>query len=237
MARPEDLPEWATGADAEIVAPPSEVISRGWTAIKVPFQWLNHWFHNVFKWLEWLDAREQQITSDVATVAGSVETHNHNGILSARLPLSSISDITSGVFLLNFAEFDAGDEPVIVSWIKIRNMISATIARDTIILNFPMLVKLGGATDLFISSTGTDNPSIPEGLRPTASASNIYSVHVVNGLTLCPGAVVITSGGVVSFSRLSVGSSHVEYDSTFTPSTDKGWCAFTIMYNNDVDLS
>ena len=53
-------------------------------------------------------------------------------------PLSSISDITSGVFLLNFIEFDAGDEPVIVSWIKnIWNTISAIIARDTIILNFP----------------------------------------------------------------------------------------------------
>ena len=53
MARPEDLPEWATGADAEIVAPSirsyfkrvdsNQFLSNGLTIGSTTFKWLE-WF-------------------------------------------------------------------------------------------------------------------------------------------------------------------------------------------------
>jgi hypothetical protein len=57
MARPSELPEWASGGSAQVVDPTSGKKAIGWTSKEKPAnQLLNWWQKNVYSWIDWLAA-------------------------------------------------------------------------------------------------------------------------------------------------------------------------------------
>jgi len=55
MAKPTELPTWATGAGAAKTDPGAAKKALGWIKEKVPHQWLNYWMNLVYTWFEWLE--------------------------------------------------------------------------------------------------------------------------------------------------------------------------------------
>jgi len=55
MAKPTELPTWATGAGAAKTDPGAAKKLLGWIVEKVPHQWLNYWMNLVYQWLAHLE--------------------------------------------------------------------------------------------------------------------------------------------------------------------------------------
>lgn len=61
VAKPSDLPEWASGLSADIVNPTGAKKLLGWlTAEKPPAQHFNWWMNNVYAWATWLQTFEDE---------------------------------------------------------------------------------------------------------------------------------------------------------------------------------
>lgn len=234
--KPSTVFQWATNEDTAITpAPDSTIRQTGFGKTFVPFQWLNHMFNHIGKWIAWFNQQEAAHGTAIAGHSNNISILNSYMIAAEKVMAHGHLSMTFGHFnpAVNDGEIDGT-----VEYIVHRHPITGASSLVTLI--FPQMV--GDPTDMIddhLESTTSLPESIEVGeiqvsLRP---AEHVFApVHVIDNITGAhPGTVRIDTDGSIQFYQLQAQGSSTPYaivdQSYFTGAvTNKGFSAFTITY-------
>lgn len=79
-SKPSDKPEWATGGDAQVIAPSGAKQLVGWISEKPPYQFFNWWMKFAYLWIDYFENRTDALLQEFDAIVGSGSGCSHASI-------------------------------------------------------------------------------------------------------------------------------------------------------------